>query len=171
MKNILLVTAAALLCVAYVGSAAWSVREIAEGVRLHDAERISRQVDYPAVRASLQEQLTAAIAAAARRDSRAGADRRANGFDAAPGGAGAAAMIDSMVTPAGLAALLGSRKNARTQFAPGEVFERLRILGPGEIGFVEPNGAALRLAFRGGGWKVVSLTLPSETLREFVETR
>ena len=56
--SVLLISAAA-----YVGFAAYSVWGLVSGIQQRDAVAISDHVDFPAVRASIKEQMTSALMA------------------------------------------------------------------------------------------------------------
>lgn len=103
-----------LLLAALIALLAWTaygpyrtVHAIRDAIRQEDATALARQVDFPALRASLKAQLLDRIAR------KAGADAPSNPFAAfglalASGVAGGA--VDAMVTPAGLGALMEGRK-------------------------------------------------------------
>ncbi len=101
--------AAALIVVAsstfwYFESPAWTLKGMKDAAQSHDADALNAYIDYPALRDSLQAELTARMRAEARKDK--------SGFGAlgmAFGSAMMGPMIDRLVSSAGMrAALLAS---------------------------------------------------------------
>lgn len=101
--------AAALIIVAssalwYFESPAWTLKGMKDAAQSHDADALNAYVDYPTLRESLKQELTARMMAEARKDK--------SGLGAlgmAVGSAVMGPMIDGLVTPAGMrAALLAS---------------------------------------------------------------
>jgi Protein of unknown function (DUF2939) len=105
---IVLVVALLLALGAYVGAGPYlTVRAIREAVKTQDAAALSRQVDFPALRASLKRQLGDRLVREA------GVDVQSNllgaiGLSLAGGLVGG--VVDAMVTPVGLGALMEGRK-------------------------------------------------------------
>jgi len=109
MKRWIVLAIALLLALgAYVGAGPYlTVRAIREAVKTQDAAALSKQVDFPALRASLKLQLNDRLVREA------GADLQSNllgalGLSLAGGLIGGA--VDTMVTPVGLGALMEGRK-------------------------------------------------------------
>ncbi|MBJ7574070.1 DUF2939 domain-containing protein [Luteimonas sp. MC1828] len=113
-----------LVCVVLAALLAWvasgpyrTIAAIRDAVKTEDAGALARQVDFPALRASLKLQLQDRIVREA------GAGMQADPFGAfglriATGLAGG--LVDAMVTPAGLGALMEGRKtwNRASGIAP-----------------------------------------------------
>ena len=109
MKRWIVLAVALLLALgAYVGAAPYlTVRAIRAAVKTQDAAALSKQVDFPALRASLKLQLNDRLVREA------GPDLQSNllgalGLSLAGGLIGGA--VDTMVTPVGLGALMEGRK-------------------------------------------------------------
>ncbi|MCL1633749.1 DUF2939 domain-containing protein [Luteimonas sp. SX5] len=109
MKRWLWLVAAALIAlVAYVGAGPYlTVRAIRSAVERQDAAALSKQVDFPALRASLKAQLADRLVREAGPEVQSSA-LGAIGLSIASGLAGGA--VDAMVTPTGLGALMEGRK-------------------------------------------------------------
>lgn len=109
MKKWLWLAAAALIAlVAYVGAGPYlTVRAIRSAVEKQDAAALSKQVDFPALRASLKAQLTDRLVREAGPDVQSSA-LGAIGLSIAGGLVGGA--VDAMITPTGLGALMEGRK-------------------------------------------------------------
>lgn len=109
MKRWIVLAAVLLLALGvYVGAGPYlTVRAIREAVKTQDAAALSKQVDFPALRASLKLQLNDRLVREA------GPDLQSNllgalGLSLAGGLIGGA--VDTMVTPVGLGALMEGRK-------------------------------------------------------------
>jgi len=93
---------------AYVGAGPYlTVRAIREAVKTQDARALSRQVDFPALRASLKLQLNDRLVREAGPDLQSGL-LGAFGLSLAGGLIGG--VVETMVTPVGLGALMEGRK-------------------------------------------------------------
>lgn len=107
-KWIWLVIALLLALGAYVGAGPYlTVRAIRVAVKTQDAAALSRQVDFPALRASLKRQLGDRLLREA------GPDMQSNLFGAiglSLAGGLIGGVVDSMVTPLGLGAMMEGRK-------------------------------------------------------------
>lgn len=100
--------AAAVALLAWTASGPWrAVEGIRRAVQQEDARALSRHVDFPALRASLKPQVQDRIVRAAGMDAQSG-PFAAFGLGVATGLAGG--VVDAMVTPAGLGALMEGRK-------------------------------------------------------------
>jgi len=96
------------LLIAYVGAGPYlTVRAIRSAVEAQDAAALSRQVDFPALRASLKAQLADKLVREAGPDIQASA-LGSIGLTIAGGLIGGS--VDAMVTPTGLGALMEGRK-------------------------------------------------------------
>lgn len=106
-KWLALLFALLVLLSAYVGAGPFlTINAIRDAVENRNTARLSRHVDFPALRSSIRLQVDDFLV------SRAGADVQASLFGAialriASGMAGSA--VDTMVTPAGLAAMMGGQ--------------------------------------------------------------
>lgn len=107
-KSILLVLALLLTLGTYVAVGPYlTVRAIRSSVQAQDATALSKQVDFPALRGSLKAQLTDKLVR------KAGADLQANPFGAfglSIAGGVIGGVVDTMVTPLGLGAIMEGRK-------------------------------------------------------------
>lgn len=103
-----LVAALLLALLAWVGSGPWrTVEGIRQAVKTEDARALARHVDFPALRASLRPQLQDRIVRAAGVEAQSG-PLAALGLSVATGLAGG--LVDALVTPAGLGAMMEGRK-------------------------------------------------------------
>ncbi|TKR33181.1 DUF2939 domain-containing protein [Luteimonas gilva] len=109
MKKWLWLAAAVLIAlIAYVGAGPYlTVRAIRSAVEKQDAAALSRQVDFPALRASVKAQLADRLVREAGPDAQASA-LGSIGLSIAGGLIGGS--VDAMVTPTGLGALMEGRK-------------------------------------------------------------
>lgn len=155
---------AALLVVAllgYVAAGPWlTVRAIREAVKTEDASALARQVDFPALRASLKLQVNDRIVREA------GAEAQSSllgafGLTVATGLAGG--MVDAMVTPVGLGALMEGRKlwNRGAGVAPpsrGDTSQQADPLRDPEYGFESASRFTATVTSDDGGPLVFVLT-------------
>ena len=159
-----------LLATVYLGSpyyAAWSLRDAA---RAGDSDRLAALVDFPAVRASIEPQVTESIEVAIERDPRrAESEFAAIGMMLLPGVV--RDTLKAFVTPDGIAAMLRwQRPNARRRPASAadaeaeslgryESLDRFRIRLRNARSQAE--GPSFLLARRGfASWKLVGVDLP-----------
>lgn len=97
-----------LALVAYVGAGPYlTVRGIRNAVETQDAAALSRQIDFPALRASLKAQLADRLVREAGPDAQASA---LGSIGLALAGGLIGGSVDAMVTPTGLGALMEGRK-------------------------------------------------------------
>jgi len=100
--------AALVVLLAWTASGPWrAIEGIRQAVKTEDARALARHVDFPALRASLKPQVQDRIVRAAGADAQSG-PFAAFGLTVATGLAGG--LVDAMVTPAGLGALMEGRK-------------------------------------------------------------
>lgn len=93
---------------AWTASGPWrAIEGIRQAVKTEDARALARHVDFPAVRASLKPQVQDRLVRAAGVDAQSG-PLAAFGLTVATGVAGG--LVDAMVTPVGLGALMEGRK-------------------------------------------------------------
>ena len=104
--------AAALIVIAagalwYLESPMWTLKGIKDAAQSRDAEALNAYVDYPALRQSLKAQLTARMAADARKD-----HSGLGTLGMAVGAAMMGPMVDGLVSPAGMRAALLAKAQA-----------------------------------------------------------
>ena len=107
MKKIVILIAVCAVAIAGYAAAGpfWTIHRIKSAIESQDPEKLARLVDFPALRSSLKEQLTARVAKEAASGSRAVPFAGlAAGFSARL----AEGLVDSVVTPAGITVLIGS---------------------------------------------------------------
>jgi hypothetical protein len=150
-----------------------TVREIRSAIKAQDAAALSRQVDFPAVRASLKRQLADRLVRGA------GAEAQANpiaafGLTIATGVISTA--VDGMVTPLGLAAMMEGRKvwkQVGDDFAPPDPATpvpeplhdaRYRYESPSRFTatILDEDGRPLVFVMTRGGlrWRLTDIRLP-----------
>lgn len=145
---------------AWVGSGPWRTLEgIRQAVRTEDARGLARHVDFPALRESLRPQVRDRVLRATGIDAGAG-PLEAFGASVAAGVAGG--LVDAMVTPAGLGALMEGRK-AWNRFgnvpppARGDGATRPDPLPAPRVRFASPSRATATVALEDGGELVLEL--------------
>jgi hypothetical protein len=167
--------AVALFALAYGASPYVAVRGFVAAAKQGDAEKLRGSVDFPAVRADLKPQLTAAVTTRMERDPA----MRGNPF------AGLSAMlmpsildrmIDSVVTPDGIATLVRAGKVGRTDTgsaAPRRVDYGFHYvaLNRFDVTLRRRNvaGDPVRLVFQRRGlfaWKLIRIALPQSSLTD-----
>jgi len=163
----------ALFALAYGASPYVAVRGFVAAAKQGDAEKLGAAVDFPAVRADLKPQLTAAVTTRMQRDPA----MRGNPL----AGLGAMLMpsildrmIDSVVTPEGIAALVRAGKVGRSE-ASATTPQRVDY----DYGYValdrfdvtvrrkDAAGDPVRLVFQRRGlfsWKLIRIALPQSGL-------
>lgn len=168
---------------AYYASPYWTVRQLREAAEARDADRMSDFVDFPSLRESIKAELQASVVMPMLNDPKM-KDNPFAGLGAMLAGAMLGPMIDSMISPAGLAAMLKqgppskpsevmSKPPAVDGAAParGAVDEAVRSTYSGLNRFVvayarpdEPIDRAPALIFRRDGlfsWKLSKVRLPT----------
>jgi len=165
--------AAAVFVLAYGASPYVAVRGFVDAAKKGDAARLGASVDFPAVRADLKPQLAAAVTTRVERDP----EMRGNPF----AGLGRMLMpsildrmIDSVVTPEGIAALVRAGKvgHAETESeAPRRVDYDFHYIALNRFDVaLRRQGAAgdpVTLVFQRRGlfaWKLVRIALPQSSL-------
>lgn len=171
--------ALAAVLLAYGASPYVAVRGFVAAAKQGDAEKLRGSVDFPAVRADLKPQLAAAVTTRMERDP----EMRGNPF----AGLGAMLMpsildriIDSVVTPEGIAALVRAGKVGHaetTSAAPRRVDYVLHYITRDRFGVtVRRQGAVgdpVNLVFERRGlftWKLVRIALPQSSLTDTAPT-
>lgn len=169
----------AALALTYGASPYVAVRGFVAAAKQGDAEKLRGSVDFPAVRADLKPQLAAAVTTRMERDP----EMRGNPF------AGLSAMlmpsildrmIDSVVTPDGIAALVRAGKVGQadaSSTAPRRVDYVLHYITRDRFGVaVHRQGAAgdpVNLVFERRGlfaWKLIRIALPQSSLTDTAPT-
>jgi len=167
--------AVALFALAYGASPFVAVRGFVAAAKQGDAEKLGGSVDFPAVRADLKPQLTAAVTTRMERDPQ----MRGNPF----AGLGAILMpsildrmIDSVVTPEGIAALVRAGKvgHAEPESAPSRRVDydfRYIALNRFDVALRHrgTTGDPVHLIFERRGlftWKLVRIALPQSSLTD-----
>jgi hypothetical protein len=154
----------------YVGYAAYSISEIVRAIETGNGELLADHVDFPAVRESLKKQVRAALAAPAAAESERGdGPLPESGFVSALRSGMAGRMVDGLVTPEGIAALMAKRRAERplqnSSFSFSTLLDHLSIAGPARLRLGEGGEEELTLALRGGRWKIVDVRASPEKLR------
>lgn len=160
---------------AWTASGPWrTVEGIRQAVKHEDARALSRHVDFPALRASLKPQVQDRIVRAAGVDAQSG-PFAAFGLSVATGLAGG--VVDAMVTPAGLGALMEGRKawNRFGNVPPPSRGDttgqrdpipdpRLRFESPSRVSATvtldDGSELVLVLTRRGTRWRLAEMRLP-----------
>jgi len=115
-RYVLAVVAAGLVIGLYVASPYWAVHRARSAIAARDPDALDRYVDFPAVRESLKNQFAAQVAEKSSHDDRL-KDNPFAPFAQAFAASLAGTMIDSLVTPDGLARLAnGGAKDAEEPF-------------------------------------------------------
>lgn len=152
----------------YAGYAAYSIGEIVKGIETGDSDLLAAHIDFPAVRASLKTQLREAMAAEPAAAKSIDADA-GKGLAAVLRSAMAGNLIDAVVTPAGVAALMAKRRAEgalrNPTFSLSALLDHLSAGGPAELRLGEGGGEELVLGFRDWTWKIVDVRASPEKLR------
>ena len=147
----------------WYGSPWWTLREMKEAAEARDAARLSRHIDYPALREDVKADVRQMIAA---QSQEAGNQGQALGSAFAMTLAGP--LIDAMLTPQGVQAMFavprqktGSapQPQASVQAAELPIVER-EGLNRFRVRDKDPRKGGMIFERRGLGWKLVGLDLP-----------
>lgn len=165
-----------LMAALYVGLAGRAVYRVLHGLSDGDAPAVAAYLDTPSVKENLKTQFETLIAKGSRR----GLGRRDDvgaqigaGLIAALGPALVDHVVDTLVTPEGLATILSSvEKRAANQRETGAnspsgllaVLGQFRPLGPDRFELVDKGGGALIFAFRDWGWRISEIRVPPKML-------
>lgn len=150
----------------YFGSPYYTLSQMKAAAQANDPDGLSAHVDYPALREDLKSEFMAHMMAEAQKDE--------SGFGAlgmALGSAMIGPMVDGMVSPAGVRAMLLSKQQRETakagnaSTAPGKVDEDLVIERRSFSEFAvksksDPDGAMV-FTRHGLGWKLSGVDLPA----------
>lgn len=176
-RVIFAVIALVVLAFLYAGYAFFSLRQLEAGVKAGNAEAISDHVDFPAVRASIKEQLSASVMARAldEADTHRGPGARLGaGLLAALGPALVDAVVDRFVSPAAIGALLSRRAPAAGGGESGERKEldlrsfadRFELISPTRFRVIHKDGVAIVFALSDWTWKAAEIRIPPEILKK-----
>jgi hypothetical protein len=160
----------------FVASPFLALNNIRQGFQVRDAEKVAQHVDFPALRQSLKEQIGAAALANA-----------ATSDDTPLGNAGAALasgfigqMIDSFVTPSGLAQFMEAQAKQSTSDADTDMnIDPQAMLAEASYGFESLSTFAVRIPDKetgqdvrlvltrsGFNWKLSDVVLPAGRLKQ-----
>lgn len=152
----------------YFGSPYYTLSQIKAAAQSNDPDRLSAHIDYPALREDLKSEFMAHMMAEARKDE--------SGFGAlgmALGSAMVGPMVDAMVSPAGVRAMLLSRQQRQTAEAgnaptasvkvdENPLIERRSFSEFAVKSKSDPDGAMV-FTRHGLGWKLSGVDLPAPT--------
>ncbi len=164
----------ALFALAFLASPYLAARKFVAWARQGDTERLAASVDFPAVRASLKPQLSAAVTARMNRDPEM-RDNPLAGLGMMLMPSLLDRMVDSVVTPRGLATLVSAGRTGRVAESAEPprldydygytALDRFRVTARRQGG----RGAPLGLTFERRGlfwWKLVGVDLPQDMLAD-----
>lgn len=160
----------------YVGLAGHAVYRVLHGLSVGDAPAVAAYLDTPSVKENLKTQFETLIVNRSRRGPGRHDDVGAQigaGLIAALAPALVDHVVDTLVTPEGLATILSSaEKRANSQreiFADTKsglfaVLGQFRLLGVDRFELVDTGGGALIFAFRDWGWRISEIHAPPKML-------
>lgn len=168
------------LAVLYLGFAGRAVYRVANGLTSGDASAVTEYLDMPAVKEKLKEQLGAVLA----NKSRNGLGRRGDlgaqigaGLIAALGPSLVNNIVDQLVTPEGLAAMLSSvekRAEPSQETAKETKPDLFALLGQfrprsaDRFDLVDKNGGALTFSFRDWAWRITEIQAPPKLIERLM---
>lgn len=149
----------------------YTLNQIRSAAEARDAERMSRYIDYPALREDLKGDFRRTLMAEAARQPQTGMDAMA----ATIGMALAGPMVDAMVTPEGVQAMFDRQAGDAAKANGAEPAGRpsLAAAAPGETPEIERRGldeflvrgkdgkGGMVFRRRGLGWKLVGVGVPA----------
>ncbi|TDX67481.1 DUF2939 family protein [Methylosinus sp. sav-2] len=171
------------LTLLYAGYAFLSLRQLEAGVKAGDAAAISDHVDFPAVRASIKEQLSAIVMSRALDEAdkhRSAGARLGAGLLAAIGPALIDTAVDRFVSPAAIGALLARRAPAAggggSEAGGQEPKEldlrrfahRFELLSPTRFRITHKDGVAIVFVLADWTWKVADIRIPPDILKKIL---
>jgi len=180
-RALIAVFALIVLALLYAGYAFLSLRQLEAGVRAGNAEAISDHVDFPAVRASIKEQLATIVMARALDEvdrNRGPGARLGAGLLAAIGPALIDTAVDRFVSPAAIGALLSRRAPAAGGGSGGgeggepkeldlrRFAHRFELLSPTRFRLTHKDGVAIVFALSDWTWKVADIRIPPDILKK-----
>ncbi|WP_159726296.1 DUF2939 domain-containing protein [Methylosinus sp. Ce-a6] len=179
-RAIFAVFALLVLAALSAGYAVLSLRELEAGVRAGNAEAISGHVDFPAVRASIKEQLSTIVMARALDEAdrnRGPGGRLGAGLLAAIGPALIDTAVDRFVSPAAIGALLsrraptaggGGEGGERKELDLRRFADRFELMSPTRFRITHKDGVAIVFALSDWTWKVADIRIPPDILKKIV---
>lgn len=174
------------LALLYAGYAFLSLRQLEAGVRAGDAAAISDHVDFPAVRASIKEQLGTVVMSRALGEtdkSRNAGARLGAGLLAALGPALIDTAVDRFVSPSTIGALLARRASAPQPGPEPEggaeaggtneldlrrFADRFELVSPTRFRITHKDGVAIVFALTDWTWKVADIRIPPDSLKKIM---
>ncbi|WP_348698470.1 DUF2939 domain-containing protein [Duganella fentianensis] len=153
------------------GSPYIALYQIKSAIADHDADAVSEHVDFPAVRESLKGQLMGGVMSEFNKP-----EMKSNPFAGVGKALGAAIlspMIDAMVSPAGIIALM-QRTNSGPDSAGDESEQgsmanyKLSFKGWGKVVIYREGSEEVSLTMRRYGiwdWKLTAINMPPDTLK------
>lgn len=150
----------------WYASPLWTLRQMRDAAQASDAEKLSAYVDYPAFREDLKGEMRRSMMSELTKR------KQANGFETL-GSMFAMAlidpMIDAMVTPEGVAAMLDQAKRAKVrtnrpqlpQAANQPIIER-KSFDRFIVRDKDPTKASLTFERHGLGWKLSGVDIPPD---------
>lgn len=169
-----------LLSALYVGLAGRAVYRVLHGLSTGDAPTVATYLDAPSVKDKLKNQVDALIVSRSRRDLGRRDDFGAQigaGLIAALGPALVDHVVDTLVTPEGLATILSSVE--RRADIPGEtgaasrsallaIPGQFRPLGLDRFELLDKGGGALVFSFRNWGWRISEIRAPPKLIERLM---
>jgi Protein of unknown function (DUF2939) len=168
------------LCFLYVGLAGRAVYRVVNGLTSGDAPVVADYLDAPAVKKKLKDQLNTVLA----NRSRNGLGRRNDlgaqigaGLIAALGPSLVNNIVDHLVTPEGLAAILSSVERrtepgheTATEIKPDlfAIAGQFRLLGIDRFELVDKSGGALTFSFRDWAWRITEIQAPPALIERLI---
>jgi hypothetical protein len=161
-----------LIAALYLGFAARAVYRVLHGLSTGDASIVATYLDTPSVKKKLKTQVDAFIITKSRHGLARSDDLGAQigaGLIAALGPAVADHIVDTLVTPEGLATILSSvekRADNLQQTGSGDgpglfdLLRQFRPLGVDRFELVDRSGGALVFSFQDWGWRIIELRAP-----------
>ena len=168
------------LAALYIGLAGRAVYRVLHGLSTGDAATVATYLDAPSVKDKLKNQVDALIVSRSRRDLGRRDDFGAQigaGLIAALGPALVDHVVDTLVTPEGLATILSSverRVDNRPQADanPGSVLlaipGQFRPLGLDRFELMDKGGGALVFSFRDWGWRISEIRAPPKLIERLM---
>ena len=164
------------LCLLYVGLASRAVYRVMNGLASGDAPIVADYLDAPAVKEKLKEQLNTVLV----NKSRNGLGRRNDlgaqigaGLIAALGPSLVNNIVDHLVTPEGLAAILSSvekraepGRETATEIKPDlfAIAGQFRQRDVDRFELVDKSGGALTFSFRDWAWRITEIQAPPKLI-------
>ncbi len=156
----------AFFAVWYFGSPAYAMSQLRDAAIEGDADELEERIDFPAVRESVKGQMQAMMMAEMQKQAE---DNPFAGLGGMFAMGMVGTMVDNMITPSGMAAMIEQGKMQRDPSDADQPSEPVdwEIERDGlDRFFARPSGeetqAALKFERDGLGWKLTGLELPAE---------